>query len=350
MLIISSSALWKLAPCLVTGNVMIFKPSEVTPLTALILAEILTTAGLPPGVFTVLHGGPSIGATLTSSPHIAKVSFTGQPSTGIKVYQSAASHLSPVTLELGGKSPFIVFPDANLTLAVRCCMTANFYSSGQVCTNGTRVFVHSSIFERFSALLKTEIEETIRAGDPLDANTNFGPVVSQAQYDKVRSYISHGLSVDRATLLVGGLDPPPNLPSHLQSGFFVTPTVFTDVTDSMRIAREEIFGPVACLLKFETKEEVVRRANDTELGLAAGVFTKDLNLAHEVIDEINAGICWVNTWGESPAEMPVGGWGMSGLGVENGVEALEQWRKGKSVLVEHGEVGAAFVRSEKGKL
>lgn len=338
----ASSALWKCAPALAAGNTFIFKPSEVTPLTANILAGIFKESGLPSGVFQVIHGPASVGSALISSPLISKVSFTGQPSTGITVYRTAAANLKPVTLELGGKSPFIVFPDADLQKAVNCCMVANFYSTGQVCTNGTRVFVHESILDEFTSLLKKTVEETIRAGDPLDSATNYGPVVSKQHYEKVRSYISHGINDDKAVVLTGGLSAPASLSSDFKNGYFISPTIFTSCRDDMRICREEIFGPVCCILSFRDKAEVIQRANDTELGLAAGVFTRNLDTAHEVIGKINAGICWINSWGESPAQMPVGGWGMSGVGFENGSEALAQFTKIKSVLVEHGDIEPAF--------
>lgn len=339
-----SSALWKCAPALAAGNTFIFKPSEVTPLSAYILAQILTEAGLPPGVFNLVHGLGSVGAVLCADPRVAKVSFTGQPSTGIAVYTAAAKTLKLVTLELGGKSPFIVLPDADLDAAVDACVTANFASSGQVCTNGTRVFVHADIFDRFERLLVHKVKTGVRAGDPMDRDVNFGPVVSKQHYEKVLNYIRHGINEDKATLLLGGVEKPSSLRAPFTSGYYITPTVFTDCNDTMRIVREEIFGPVACLLRFSSVEEAIARANDTELGLAAGVFTRDLNMAHKVMAEVHAGICWINTWGESPAQMPVGGWGYSGVGFENGAEALRQFVKNKSVLVENGEVVPAFAK------
>lgn len=337
-------ALWKCAPALAAGNTFVFKPSEVTPLTAYILAEVLSKAGLPPGVFNLVHGLGPVGAALCSDPRVAKVSFTGQPSTGISVYTAAAKSLKAVTLELGGKSPFIVFPDADLDAAVDACLAANFFSSGQVCTNGTRVFIHEHIYGRFSALLVQKVTDCIRAGDPLHADTNFGPLVSKAHYERVLSYIHHGISVDKATLLLGGPQKPTTLMAPFTEGYYVSPTIFTYCTDSMRIVREEIFGPVACLLTFSTVEEVISRANDTKLGLAAGVFTRDLNTANKVMAEVQAGICWVNNWGESPAQMPVSGWGYSGVGFENGKEALRQFVKNKSVLVENGVVVPVFAK------
>lgn len=341
-------ALWKSAPCLAAGNCMVYKPSEFTPLHSTLLAEIYTEAGVPPGVFNVVQGRGDVGAYLTQHPSIAKVSFTGQVSTGQKVAGSAAGGMKYVTMELGGKSACVILPDADLDQAVDGAMMANFFSTGQVCTNGTRVFVPSSIKSQFEKRL-VEKMRYIRAGDVMDENTNFGPLVSKPHYEKVQKYIKHGIENDKARLLCGG----PEAPSWLQNfgnkeyknGFWVQPTVFTDCTDSMTIVQEEIFGPVMSILSYEIVDEAVQRANATKLGLAAGVFTKDLNLAHQVISRLEAGITWVNTWGESPAEMSVGGWKQSGLGVENGKKGLEAWVKNKSTLVDmSGEVPTVFVK------
>jgi betaine-aldehyde dehydrogenase len=260
------------------------------------------------------------------------VSFTGQVSTGKKVAGAAAGNMKYVTMELGGKSPLIVLPDSDLENAVDGAMMANFFSTGQVCTNGTRVFVHKDMKGAFEKRLLEKMEY-IHAGDLSDMNTNFGPLVSGAHLEKVLSYVKHGVEVDKAKLLYGGLGKP-NVPQGLQKGYWVKPTVFTDCTDSMRIIKEEIFGPVLCILTYSTVDEVILRANDTPLGLAAGVFTKDLNLAHKVIGKLEAGITWVNTWGESPAEMSVGGWKQSGVGVENGRRGIEAWVRNKSTLVD----------------
>ncbi|KFY80527.1 hypothetical protein V499_00631 [Pseudogymnoascus sp. VKM F-103] len=325
-------ALWKSAPCLAAGNTMIYKPSEFTPMHGQILAEVYTEAGVPAGVFNIVNGAGDVGGYLTSHPGIAKVSFTGQVSTGKKVAGAAAGNMKYITMELGGKSPLIVLPDSDLENAVDGAMMANFFSTGQVCTNGTRVFVHESIKSAFEKRL-VEKMQYIRAGDLWDMNTNYGPLVSGVHREKVLGYIKHGIEVDRATLLYGGLGQP-SVPQGLEKGFWVKPTVFTDCTDSMKIIKEEIFGPVLCILTFSTVDEVIRRANDTPLGLAAGVFTKDLNLAHKVIGKLEAGITWVNTWGESPAEMSVGGWKQSGMGVENGRRGIEAWVRNKSTLVD----------------
>ncbi|KAK6386215.1 hypothetical protein LTS17_001790 [Exophiala oligosperma] len=329
-------ALWKSAPCLAAGNAMVYKPSEVTPLHAQFLAEVYKEAGLPDGVFNVVYGAGDVGSYLTKHPDIAKVSFTGQVSTGRKVAGSAAGEMKYVTMELGGKSPVVVLPDADVDQAVDGAMMANFFSTGQVCTNGTRVFVPDTLKAQFERVLLQKIKE-VRAGDLMDMDTNFGPLVSDAHYKKVTQYIRHGTTVDRARLLCGGFDQrPTNLPSQLKNGYWVSPTVFTDCSDDMRIVKEEIFGPVMCILPYSSLEEAVARANDTELGLAAGVFGKDINQCHRVVKQLQAGITWVNTWGESPAEMAVGGWKQSGVGVENGRRGLEAWVRNKSTLVEMG--------------
>ena len=337
-------ALWKSAPCLAAGNCMVYKPSEVTPLHGAALAKIYEEAGLPPGVFNVVHGAGDVGGYLTSHPGIAKVSFTGQVSTGQKVAASAAGGMKYVTMELGGKSPLIILPDTDLENAVDGAMMANFFSTGQVCTNGTRVFVPEGMKAEFEKKLLEKMD-TIRALDPMDANSNFGPLVSEAHYKKVISYIQHGIEKDNAKLLHGGPSRPQSIPSGYENGFWVRPTIFTDCTDDMTIVKEEIFGPVMCILPYMSVPEAIKRANDTKMGLAAGVFGKDLNQCHDVIRQLEAGITWVNTWGESPAEMSVGGWKMSGVGVENGRRGLDAWVREKSTLVEgSGKVGTVFAK------
>lgn len=321
---------------------MIYKPSEITPLHGQILAEIYTAAGLPPGVFNIINGDGATGSYLTSHPGIAKVSFTGQVSTGQKVAAAAAAGMKYVTMELGGKSPLIVLPDADLDMAVDAAMMANFFSSGQVCTAGTRVFVPAADVGPFETLLLSKMPH-VRPGHPMDAGTNFGPLVSAAQHDRVVAYIRHGIDVDGAELLYGGPGKPEALAGDLGRGYWIRPTVFTRCRDEMRVVREEIFGPVLCILPYETEAEAVARANDSPLGLAAGVFTRDLNAAFRVVGQLQAGITWVNTWGESPAEMSVGGWKMSGVGVENGRRGIEAWVRCKSTLVDmSGGVGSVF--------
>ncbi|KXX66093.1 betaine-aldehyde dehydrogenase [Marichromatium gracile] len=323
-------ALWKSAPALAAGNAMVFKPSEITPLSALELAAIYTEAGLPDGVFNVVQGDGAVGAMLTAHPGIDKVSFTGGVDTGKRVAAAATgSTLKEVTMELGGKSPLIVGEDADLALAADVAMMANFYSSGQVCTNGTRVFVPTARLAEFEAAVLERVAR-IRVGDPLDPETNFGPLVGFEHMAQVLEHIDAGRR-EGARLLCGG----ERLTSGaLGDGAYVAPTVFSDCRDDMRIVREEIFGPVMSILGYATEDEAVARANATDYGLAAGVVTPDLKRAHRLIHRLEAGICWINTWGESPAQMPVGGYKHSGIGRENGIETLMHYTRTKSVQVE----------------
>ncbi|WP_334024568.1 betaine-aldehyde dehydrogenase [Burkholderia gladioli] len=331
-------ACWKTAPALAAGNAMIFKPSEVTPLSALKLAEIYTEAGVPAGVFNVVQGNGAVGAMLTAHPGIAKVSFTGGVETGKKVMSLAgASSLKEVTMELGGKSPLIVFADADLERAADIAVTANFFSAGQVCTNGTRVFVDRAVKDAFIARVLERVAR-IRVGKPSDAATNFGPLVSPAQLDKVLGFIESA-KAEGAKLLAGG---ERLTQGHFANGQYVAPTVFAECRDEMRVVREEIFGPVMSILDFATEEEAIERANATDYGLAAGVVTENLSRAHRAIHRLEAGICWINTWGESPAEMPVGGYKQSGVGRENGITTLEHYTRIKSVQVELGRYNPVF--------
>ena len=332
-------ALWKSAPALAAGNAMIFKPSEMTPLSALKLAEIYTEAGLPEGVFNVINGtGPEVGDVLARHPLIQKVSFTGGVETGKKVMAAAGgSSLKDVTMELGGKSALIIFDDCDLERAVDIAMMANFFSSGQVCTNGTRVFVQKTIKEKFEEGVKNAMEN-IRIGQPMDPETNFGPLVSAAQKAKSLLYITKARQSGAKFLY----DEPFQLPQNLSEGFFVAPVVITDCSDEDPHVKEEIFGPVMSILSFETEEEVIHRANNTHYGLAAGVVTNRLDRAHRVVQKMEAGICWVNTWGESPAQMPVGGYKESGTGRENGIATLKAYTQTKSVQIEMGSFESVF--------
>ncbi|MEM1386875.1 MAG: betaine-aldehyde dehydrogenase [Pseudomonadota bacterium] len=326
-------AAWKGAPALACGNTMVFKPSETTPLCALKIAEILVEAGAPPGVFNVIQGAGEVGAALVSDPRVAKVSLTGSVPTGRRVYAAAAAGMKHVTMELGGKSPLIIFDDADLDDAVSGAILGNFYSTGQVCSNGTRVFVQKGIHEAFLKRL-TERLAKAKIGDPLDQEVSFGPMVSAAQRDIVLSYIAKG-QAEGARLVTGGhaIDGP---------GFFVEPTLFADVTDDMTIAREEIFGPVVSVLSFETEEEVMARANATEFGLAAGVFTRDLKRAHRVVAGFEAGTCYINTYNLAPVEAPFGGTKASGVGRENSKLAINHYSEMKSVYVSMNPVEAPF--------
>jgi betaine-aldehyde dehydrogenase len=328
---------WKSAPALAMGNAMVFKPSENTPLSALALAEIYSEAGLPDGLFNVVQGYGDVGAALVSHEATAKVSVTGSVPTGRKVLGLAGSLMKHATMELGGKSPLIVFDDADIENAIGGAMLGNFYSSGQVCSNGTRVFVQKGVHDRFVERL-VERTKTIAIGDPLDPETQMGPLVNKAQHDKVVSYIDAG-SREGAILACGGKVPSLQ---GFEGGFFVEPTVFTGVTDSMRIAREEIFGPVMSVLKFDSEDEVIERANATEFGLAAGVFTRDLARGHRVIGELQAGTCWINAYNLTPVEIPFGGYKQSGIGRENSLAALEHYSQIKTVYVETGDVASPY--------
>ncbi len=329
----SQIACWKAAPALVCGNTMVFKPSELTPLGALRLAEILAEAGAPAGVFNVVQGAGEVGARLVSDARVRKVSLTGSVETGRRVYTMAAEGLRHATMELGGKSPLIVFADADLDAAVGAAMLGNFYSAGQVCSNGTRVFVEAGIEAAFLDRLVARMR-AIRLGDPLDDATTLGPLVSAAQRDKVLGFIEAGRA-EGARLVAGG--GVPQLP-----GFFVEPTVFAGVTDAMTIAREEIFGPVMSVLAFADEDEVVARANATPFGLSAGVFTRDLARAHRVIGRLEAGTAWINAYNLTPVEMPFGGTKLSGLGRENGRAAIEHWTEVRTVYVGQGGVDAPW--------
>ncbi|WP_122036401.1 betaine-aldehyde dehydrogenase [Aliivibrio sp. EL58] len=330
-------AMWKSAPALAAGNAMIFKPSEETPLTALKLAEIFTEAGLPDGVFNVVQGDYRVGQMLTAHPDIAKVSFTGETGTGKAVMADSAKTLKPVTMELGGKSPMIVFDDAKLDDAVSAAMVANFYTQGEVCTNGTRVFVHENLYDDFINQLKVRTEKLI-VGDPMNIETQVGALISKAHLAKVLEAIEQAKQ-SGATLLTGGYQV---IDKGLENGNFVVPTVFVNCEDDMPHVQQEIFGPVMSVLKFTDEDEVIRRANDTKYGLAAGIFTQNLSRAHRVIHQMQAGICWVNTWGDSPAEMPVGGYKHSGVGRENGPETLLHYTQTKSILIELGDFASPY--------
>jgi betaine-aldehyde dehydrogenase len=330
-------ACWKAAPALACGNAMIFKPAELTPFTAVKLAEVLREAGLPPGVFQVVQGFADTGRLLTRHPDIRKISLTGEVGTGKAVMSDAAQTLKHVTLELGGKSPLIIFADAKLENAVAGALLANFYSSGQVCSNGTRVFVQRSIKAAFLKRLVARVG-AMRIGDPMNPQTQVGALISEQHMHKVLSYIARGRA-EGARLLTGGARVTIG---DLGNGYFVAPTIFDECRDDMSIVREEIFGPVMSVLEFEEEDEVIERANATEFGLAAGVFTNDLNRAHRVIARLQAGTCWINHYNVTPIELPFGGVKLSGLGRENGRAAIEHYTQLKSVYVAMGDVDAPY--------
>ena len=326
-------ACWKGAPALACGNTMVFKPSETTPLCALKVAEILHEAGAPAGVYDVIQGYGPVGAALINDGRVDKVSLTGSVPTGRKVYAAAAEGIRHVTMELGGKSPLVIFDDADIENAVSGAILGNFYSSGQVCSNGTRVFVQKGIKEAFLARLAERLQG-VKMGDPQDPDVNFGPMVSDRQRGIVEGYIAKGIE-EGARLVCGGKRPD-------TPGYFLEATVFADVTDDMTIAREEIFGPVMSVLDFDTEEEALARANDTEFGLSAGVFTSDLSRAHRMAAGFEAGTCYINTYNDAPVEAPFGGAKLSGVGRENSKAAIEHYSQIKGVYVRTGDLEAPF--------
>ncbi len=326
-------ACWKGAPALACGNALVFKPSETTPLSALKVAEILHEAGLPAGLYNVIQGMGEVGHSLITDDRVAKVSLTGSVPTGRKVYAAAAEGIRAVTMELGGKSPMVIFDDADVENAVSGIILGNFYSSGQVCSNGTRVFVQEGIKDAIITRLAERLENA-KLGDPLDPETTFGPMVSARQREIVEGYITKGQE-EGATLVAGGTRPD-------KPGFWLTPAIFSDVTDDMTIAREEIFGPVVSILSFKTEEEALARANATEFGLAAGVFTADITRAHRMCAGFEAGTTYINTYNLAPVEAPFGGMKLSGVGRENSKAAIEHYSQIKSVYVGMGDVEAPF--------
>lgn len=334
-------AAWKAAPALACGNAMIFKPSELTPATALELAQAFMEAGAPPGLFNVVQGDGRVGSMLVDHPRIAKISLTGSVSTGKKIFAAAASQLKRVTLELGGKSPLIIFEDADIDNAISAAMLANFYTQGEVCSNGTRVFVQRKIFDSFLRKLQQRTEN-IRLGDPADPETQMGALISKAHLEKVTRFIESGKS-SGATLLTGGIRPVKDFKGRdISAGNFLTPAIFTDCDDAMEICQEEIFGPVLSILSFDTEEEVIARANNSSYGLSAGVFTSDIKRGHRVIHQLQAGTCWINNYNITPIELPFGGYKQSGLGRENSLAAIQYYTQLKSVYVELGNVESPY--------
>jgi len=331
------NAIAKSAPALSFGNAMLFKPSELTPNSALLLADIYEEAGVPSGLFQVLLGDGQVGEQLVKNPSVGKISFTGSLQVGRKINATLSSEGSyqfpKLTLEMGGKSPLIIMEDADIDQAVAAAMLANWYSNGQVCSNGTRVFVHESLQDTFLEKLIQKTKE-LKIGDPFDEDTDIGPMVSEAHMERVLEYIDIGENLDKATLMYGGR----RLKSeNLDSGFYLSPAIFKNCTDDMQVVREEVFGMLMSVLTFKDEEEVIRRANASQFGLAAGIFTNDIKRAHRMANRLQAGNIWINNYNLGHVELPWGGHKQSGIGTENGAyEAASEWTKTKSVYVELG--------------
>jgi aldehyde dehydrogenase (NAD+) len=320
---------WKVAPALACGNTVIIKPATQTPLTALALAEVALEVGLPPGVLNVVTGrGSDIGEYLVTHPGIDKIAFTGDTVTGRTVMRNAAGTVKQITLELGGKSPNVVFADADLDAAVRGATTGIFYGKGEVCAAGSRLLVESRIKEEFVARV-VERARKMRPGDPLDPKTRLGSLVSRPQMDRVLNYVESGKS-EGAKLVAGGQ----RVDIGTGKGFFMEPTIFADVTASMTIAREEIFGPVLAIVEFADVDDAVAKANDCQYGLAAGVWTRDIRKAHTVAARLQAGTVWVNTYNVYDTAAPFGGYKQSGFGREMGMHALDHYTQTKTVWVD----------------
>lgn len=337
------SAIWKAAPSLACGNSMVFKPADNTPLTALELAKVFKQAGMPDGVFNVVLGnGPVTGHALSHDKRLAKISFTGSVPTGLKVYQAAAANMIPVTMELGGKSPFIVMDDAKVDNAVAAAMVANWYSCGEICSNGTRVFVQKGIYDKFLARLK-ECTTGLKVGNPLSLDTDIGAMVSKPHLERVQEYIRIGKQ--EGATVANGDDAGAVVQvddAECKEGYYMKPLIFVDCKDDMKIVKEEIFGPVMCVLPFDTEEEVIQRANDTPYGLSAGIFTQNLGTAHRMAAAIQAGTMWINNYNLAPTEMPWRGYKKSGLGQECGNAVINYWTQEKSIYVEMGDVESPY--------
>jgi len=315
----------KIAPALACGNTVILKPAEQTPLTALRLGELIQEAGIPDGVVNIVTGfGPGAGSSITEHSDIDKVSFTGSTEVGKMILAASTGNLKRVSLELGGKSPNIIFPDADMNQAIPNAMNGVFFNSGQVCVAGTRIFVQQEMYDNFLDQFG-KAAERMTLGDPLDPKTKLGPLVSKEQFDRVKGYLALGHK-EGARATIGGEVVE-------GKGYFVKPTLFADVNNNTRIAREEIFGPVAAAIPFKDESDAILQGNDTTYGLAAAVWTKDISRALKVARALKAGTVWVNCYGLADTSMPFGGYKQSGFGRENGKYAIDLFTQIKSVYV-----------------
>jgi len=327
------TATWKVAPCLAFGNTAVLKMSELSPLTAARLGELALEAGIPAGVLNLVHGyGKEAGEPLVAHPDVRAISFTGSTATGNRIVKSAG--LKKFSMELGGKSPFVIFDDADLDRALDAAVFMIFSNNGERCTAGSRILVQQSIYADFAAKF-AERAKRITVGDPLDEKTIVGPMISQGHLAKVRSYIELGPK-EGATLLCGGLEVPGNLPDRVKKGNYVMPTVFADVDNRMRIAQEEIFGPVACLIPFKDEADAIRLANDIQYGLSSYVWTENIGRAHRVAAAVEAGMCFVNSQNVRDLRQPFGGTKASGTGREGGTWSYEVFCEPKNVAVSMG--------------
>jgi aldehyde dehydrogenase (NAD+) len=322
------AAVWKIAPVLATGCTMILKPAEEAALAPLRLGELLQELDLPGGVVNIVTGFGEAGAALTHHPDVDKIAFTGSTATGQAIVRAAAGNLKRVTLELGGKSPDVVFADADLDVAVPGAGMGVFANSGQVCVAGSRIFVERPIYEEFVARVSM-FADSLKVGNSLDPTTEIGPIVSQPQLDRVNRYLDAG-KAEGARMMAGG---ERLVEGELAKGYFIPPTVFADVHDEMSIAQDEIFGPVASVLPFDEIDEVARRANQTQFGLAGGVWTRDLGTAHRMAHAIRSGVVWVNMYGDLDPAMPFGGAKMSGWGNELSSYSLDEYLNVKAVWI-----------------